>query len=159
MRAGSGLAGTSHTSAGGNCMERRRGAPRKRTLTRAKIVCADRRPTIDCTLHNLSRRGASLKVELTAGIPDQFTLIIEGGTVACLAQWYGACPSRWVFASPRPAMRLWHDLRLRLRQHGRPGPRHPARYAESGRVREGVPRQGGRGQRRPAPAQALDEEA
>ncbi len=70
-------------------MERRRGAPRKRTLTRAKIVCADRRPTIDCTLHNLSGTGASLKVELTAGIPDQFTLIIEGEdrSLPCTVVW------------------------------------------------------------------------
>jgi hypothetical protein len=70
-------------------MERRRGAPRKRTLTRAKIVCADRRPTIDCTLHNLSGRIASLKVELTAGIPDQFTLIIEGEdrSLPCTVVW------------------------------------------------------------------------
>ena len=87
-------------------MEGRRGASRKRTLTRAKIVCADQRPAMDCTLHNLSGRGASLKVEGTAGIPDQFTLIIEGEgrSLPCTVVW--RCPKQMVFASPRPATRL-----------------------------------------------------
>jgi len=70
-------------------MEGRRRAPRKRTLTTAKIVCADQRPAIDCTLHNFSGRGASLKVEMTAGLPDQFTLIIEGEgrSLPCTVVW------------------------------------------------------------------------
>ena len=57
--------------------EQRRGA-RKRTLKAARIAFDDQRSTVDCTVHHLTGRSASVKVETTTGIPDRFTLVMEG---------------------------------------------------------------------------------
>jgi hypothetical protein len=52
--------------------ERRNEARRRRALKRARIIFNDRWATIDCTVSNLSDRGACLNVESPIGIPDTF---------------------------------------------------------------------------------------
>jgi hypothetical protein len=38
---------------------------------------------IDCTVSNLSDRGARLKVESPIGIPDTFDLVLDNAPVRC----------------------------------------------------------------------------
>ena len=56
---------------------------RRRALNRARIAFKGRRATIDCTVLNLSDRGACLKVESPIGIPDSFDLMLDHAPVRC----------------------------------------------------------------------------
>ncbi|MEQ1768421.1 MAG: PilZ domain-containing protein [Devosia sp.] len=53
-----------------------RAAQRRPTLKGGKIVFNHSRSTIDCTVRNLSPRGAKLQVASAIGIPDVFDLVL-----------------------------------------------------------------------------------
>ncbi len=65
----------------------RRMALRHRTFKAAKIVFNDKASVIDCTAHNLSDRGACLKVANVFGIPSDFDVVIDGKTRPAKAIW------------------------------------------------------------------------
>jgi hypothetical protein len=54
--------------------------PRHRTLKGGRIVFNAGRSTIDCTVRNLSGKGAKLLVSSVVGIPDTFDLLLDGHT-------------------------------------------------------------------------------
>jgi PilZ domain len=56
-------------------MEERRGNQRHRTLKAGTISFGG--GAIDCTVRNLSEKGAALDVVSPLGIPDRFILVIE----------------------------------------------------------------------------------
>jgi len=51
---------------------------RRTTLKAGKIVFNAGRSTIDCTVRNLSAKGAKLQVSSVVGIPDTFDLLVAG---------------------------------------------------------------------------------
>jgi len=53
---------------------------RRRTLRGGRIVFNLGRSTIDCTVRNVSPRGAKLQVASSVGIPETFTLKLDEGT-------------------------------------------------------------------------------
>lgn len=65
----------------------RRGDQRHRTLKPAKIVFNRKTSVIDCAARNLSAHGARLQVANTAGIPDQFGLVIDGVSRPAKSVW------------------------------------------------------------------------
>ena len=72
-------------------MTERRRILRKRTLKGGTIIygtVAD----IDCVIRNLSDIGAALEVERSAGIPDDFTLLIKPEIIKrrCRVVWRSA---------------------------------------------------------------------
>jgi PilZ domain len=61
---------------------------RRRALKKARITYMGRRATIDCTVLNLSDRGACLKVESPFGIPASFDLLLDNAPVrSCRVTW------------------------------------------------------------------------
>ena len=69
-------------------IQNRRKAGRHRVLKGAHITFKDHRATIDCTVRNLSERGACLKVESPIGIPDTFDLVLDPASVHhCRVTW------------------------------------------------------------------------
>ena len=68
--------------------ERRNDARRRRALKGARIVFKGHGATIDCTVRNLSDRGACLNVESYVGIPDIFDLVLDNAPVrGCRVTW------------------------------------------------------------------------
>jgi len=68
--------------------QNRRGAGRQRILRSAQIAFNGHRTTIDCTVRNLSERGACLKVASPIGIPDVFDLVLDKTSVYhCRVTW------------------------------------------------------------------------
>jgi hypothetical protein len=68
--------------------ERRNGPSRRRALKKARISFKGRWATIDCTVRNLSDRGACLNVESYIGIPDTFDLVLDNAPVrSCRVTW------------------------------------------------------------------------
>ena len=55
-----------------------RQSQRRTTLKGGRIVFNAGRSTIDCTVRNLSGRGAKLLVSSVVGIPDTFDLMLDG---------------------------------------------------------------------------------
>jgi hypothetical protein len=55
-----------------------RQAQRRTTLKGARIVFNAGRSTIDCTVRNLSAKGAKLQVSSVVGIPETFDLLLDG---------------------------------------------------------------------------------
>ena len=51
---------------------------RRSTLKGGRIVFNAGRSTIDCTVRNLSSKGAKLQVSSVVGIPDTFDLVLDG---------------------------------------------------------------------------------
>jgi hypothetical protein len=71
-------------------MDERREASRHRTLKAGKIVVHPHTSVFDCTVRNLSPKGALLIVASLAGIPDKFDLVIGGSeSRACRVIWRG----------------------------------------------------------------------
>jgi hypothetical protein len=72
-------------------MQERRQAPRARTLKSGKIIFKMRRTSIECTIRNLSDRGALLIVSNLALIPESFELELEATRVRydCRVKWRG----------------------------------------------------------------------
>ncbi len=57
--------------------QERRNKARRRALKSAQIAFKGHGVTIDCTVRNLSDRGACLIVESPIGIPDTFDLVLD----------------------------------------------------------------------------------
>ena len=58
-------------------MEERRKHQRHRTLKSGKIIFNNKSCVVDCTIRNLSGKGAFLTVSSTVGIPESFELLIQ----------------------------------------------------------------------------------
>ena len=68
--------------------EEHRIAPRQRVLKGGRIVINDGFSTFQCTVRNLSKTGARLKVVSIIGIPDAFQLVMDDGRkFDCKAVW------------------------------------------------------------------------
>ncbi len=69
--------------------ERRKVVPRARTLKLGKIIFNNRCSTIDCTVRNLTVRGAKLIVGTQIGIPEAFDLrfAADGSSRSCKVIW------------------------------------------------------------------------
>ena len=66
----------------------RRSVARRRALKTARIAFKGHAATIDCTVRNLSDRGACIIVESSIGIPDTFDLVLDQASVFdCLVTW------------------------------------------------------------------------
>ena len=69
-------------------MTENRTSQRQRILKGARIVLANGSSTIDCTVRNLSDRGAKLQVTSIVGIPDTFQLMVPNAPRrACRVVW------------------------------------------------------------------------
>ena len=70
-------------------MDQKRDASRQRTLKSGRIVFNDKSSVIDCTIRNLSARGACLEVTSTLGVPASFDLLVDadGSTRRCGIVW------------------------------------------------------------------------
>ena len=55
-----------------------RNTPRRTTLKGGRIVFNAGRSTINCTVRNLSPKGAKLQVSSVVGIPETFDLLLDG---------------------------------------------------------------------------------
>jgi len=65
-----------------------RAAVRHKTLKGGRIIFNAGRSTIDCTVRNLSSKGARLGVASVVGIPNTFDLSVHGdGVQACRVVW------------------------------------------------------------------------
>lgn len=65
-----------------------RQAPRRTTLKGGHIVFNAGRSSIDCTVRNLSGKGAKLLVSSVVGIPETFDLVLTGHTKQpCRVKW------------------------------------------------------------------------
>jgi PilZ domain-containing protein len=53
---------------------------RRTTLKGARIVFNGGRSTVDCTVRNLSAKGAKLQLASVVGIPDTFDLLLDGAS-------------------------------------------------------------------------------
>ena len=104
-----------------NPKQERRNEARHRALKRARIVFKCHDALIDCTVSNLSDRGARLKVESPIGIPDKFDLVLDNAPVrGCRVTWRRATQigvaSIFGFALPCPPSGLsyCHDAVMLL---------------------------------------------
>jgi hypothetical protein len=72
-------------------MNERREVPRHRTLKSGKILVHAKTSLVDCTVRNLSPKGAMLSLASLAGIPETFELILEatGEHRQCHVIWRG----------------------------------------------------------------------
>lgn len=65
-----------------------RAAQRRTTLKGGKIVFNAGRSTIDCTVRNMSSKGAKLQVASVVGIPETFDLVLASNSrQACRVKW------------------------------------------------------------------------
>lgn len=65
-----------------------RSATRRKTLKGGRIIFNAGRSTIDCTIRDLSAKGAKLQVTSVVGIPNTFDLSIGGADrQPCLVVW------------------------------------------------------------------------
>jgi hypothetical protein len=75
---------------GATLMAERRTVPRNRTLKSGKIRVSTRMSLIDCTIRNLSTKGALLLVPNVLDIPDEFKLEMSDRTTRdCRVTWRG----------------------------------------------------------------------
>jgi PilZ domain-containing protein len=72
-------------------MQERRQFPRHRTLKSGKIVIYPRASVFDCTVRNLSPKGALLLLQNLSRIPESFDLVLErtGEQHSCRVAWRG----------------------------------------------------------------------
>jgi hypothetical protein len=56
----------------------KREVPRQRTLKGGQIVLNSGWSTINCTVRNLSAKGAKLELNSIVGVPDSFELLLQG---------------------------------------------------------------------------------
>ena len=72
-------------------MDERRRFSRNRTLKVGKILVHAHTSLVDCTVRNLSPKGALLLVPSLAGIPESFELILESRKThhQCRVIWRG----------------------------------------------------------------------
>ena len=71
-------------------MEEHRALPRLRTL-KGGLILFGTAPAVDCTIRNMSEKGALLVVN-PVGIPDEFTLVIKPEMIKrpCRVAWRSA---------------------------------------------------------------------
>jgi hypothetical protein len=62
-------------------MQERRKVTRRRTLKTGRIVFNNRFSAMDCAVRNLSSQGAMLLVSGPHGIPDEFVLELDEGSI------------------------------------------------------------------------------
>jgi hypothetical protein len=55
----------------------RRQSPRGRALKGAKIAFNQKSSVMDCTVRNLTEKGALLKFASTVGIPERFDIMLD----------------------------------------------------------------------------------
>lgn len=55
-----------------------RAAQRRTTLKSGRLVFNGGRSTLDCTVRNLSAKGAKLQLASVVGVPDTFDLLLDG---------------------------------------------------------------------------------
>jgi hypothetical protein len=65
----------------------RRHSPRRRTLKEGRIVFNDKRSVIDCTVLNLSEKGANLRLPSFVDVPDTFELHVGDNIHAAWVVW------------------------------------------------------------------------
>jgi hypothetical protein len=65
----------------------RRHSPRRRTLKEGRIFFDEKRSVIDCTVLNVSEKGANLRVPSTVDVPDTFELHIGNEIHAAWVVW------------------------------------------------------------------------
>lgn len=66
----------------------RRAALRRTTLKGGRIAFNGGRSTVDCTVRNLSAKGAKLLVNSVVGIPDTFDLVLaDHSKQPCRVTW------------------------------------------------------------------------
>jgi hypothetical protein len=65
----------------------KRFSDRRRTLKTGKIVLGQGSSVIDCTVWNVSRNGATLKVQNAMGVPKKFELRWDGDALPCTVVW------------------------------------------------------------------------
>ena len=72
-------------------MEERRSVSRSRTLKSGKILVHAHTSLVDCTVRNLSPKGAVLVLPSLAGIPEHFELVLDaqGTHHQCRVAWRG----------------------------------------------------------------------
>ena len=70
-------------------MSDKRSGDRTRSFLKGQIVFNNRMSTMDCTVRNLSSRGAKLALTQAVALPDQFELVIpqKGETFRARMQW------------------------------------------------------------------------
>jgi hypothetical protein len=68
-------------------MTERRTFYRGRTLKSAFIVLSDKAPKLECTVRNVTKAGAALRVSTTFGLPQHFDLVLDGMARRCRSQW------------------------------------------------------------------------
>lgn len=68
-------------------MDDRRRYPRLRVLKSGKIIVGEQSPAIPCLVRNVSVYGACLQVDNQIGIPDAFTIVIDGIRHPCRVAW------------------------------------------------------------------------
>ena len=73
-------------------MQEQRQAPRQRTLKSGKIVFNHKSCVVDCTIRNLSSRGACLDLPSPLGVPESFDLVIDADDLIrpCRVIWRSA---------------------------------------------------------------------
>lgn len=65
-----------------------RKSPRIKAFKGARIVYGNGSTTRDCMVRNISVEGAKIVAEITAGIPDEFSLLFEDGSRRrCAVRW------------------------------------------------------------------------
>jgi uncharacterized OB-fold protein len=68
-------------------LEERRHSPRGRTFKGGRIVFDDKRSVIDCTVVNMSDKGAKLRLPSILGVPDTFELHVGDEVHAVWVVW------------------------------------------------------------------------
>ena len=66
-------------------MDEHRIAPRHRVLKAGTIEFGG--GAIDCRVRNLSTKGAALEVASQLGVPEHFTLVVDGHHARCHVVW------------------------------------------------------------------------
>jgi hypothetical protein len=68
-------------------MTEKRTIRRNRVLKGAFISFGERAPRLECSVRNLSKKGAGLRVSTTFGLPQHFDLMFDGQYRRCQVQW------------------------------------------------------------------------
>lgn len=70
-------------------MDEHRRATRRRALKGAQIIFNEGSSVIDCVVRDLSETGAKLKIPSPIGVPDTFTLSVQGDNTRrkCRVAW------------------------------------------------------------------------
>jgi PilZ domain len=64
-----------------------RASARRRTIKGGKILLNGGGSVLDCTVSNISKSGAMIKIENAIAVPENFDLQVDGEVRRCLAVW------------------------------------------------------------------------